>query len=271
MDRSGQSSFKPQGRGATSPFPARQGGFTLVEMAVVLVIIGVILGAVMIGRDAQRNAEYLRIRQTFVNQWAVAYNSFVQRTGVPPGDDVTAPRLMVNGLGFVVPPGGVFAAGAAGPGVLCEAAAPPAASVGPAGPAPGRGAAALNMRNLFLQMGIELPNGRGLTLEDRYVYLDTNGVPQQLQVCFQWNPPGTASGAGNVMVISGLTPDLARSLDAAIDGQAAANGGSFRQEGALPGAAGAFWTGNNTQNAAGGAGTRDDQVANVTAHYKMNQ
>ena len=37
---------------------AAQGGFTLVEMAVVLVIIGLILGAVSIGKDVQRNAEY---------------------------------------------------------------------------------------------------------------------------------------------------------------------------------------------------------------------
>jgi prepilin-type N-terminal cleavage/methylation domain-containing protein len=56
MDRSGQSRFAQHRRAASSAFPARQAGFTLVEMAVVLVIIGVILGAVMIGRDAQRNA-----------------------------------------------------------------------------------------------------------------------------------------------------------------------------------------------------------------------
>ena len=59
----------------------QQGGFTLVEMAVVLVIIGVILGAVMIGRDVQRNAEYNRIKQKFVDQWVVAYNNYHQREG----------------------------------------------------------------------------------------------------------------------------------------------------------------------------------------------
>ena len=271
MDRSGQARFTQQRRGSSSPFATRQAGFTLVEMAVVLVIIGVILGAVMIGRDAQRNAEYLRIRQTFVNQWAVAYNSYVQRTGVPPGDDMAAPRLMVNGAGQVVPAGGVFAAtGGTLPDQLCEGAAPPAPATGPGGAAAARGAST-NLRALFLQMGIELPNGRGLNLEDKYVYLDTNGVPQQIQVCFQWNPPGTVSGPGNVMVISGLTPDLARSLDAAIDGQGAANGGSFRQANASAGATGAPWTGNNTMNQAGGVGTRDDQVVVITAHYKMNQ
>ncbi|MGE0099772.1 MAG: type II secretion system protein [Hydrogenophaga sp.] len=250
MNEAAHSRSAHHARRRTHQLPQRQGGFTLVEMAVVLVIIGVILGAVMIGRDAQRNAEYLRIRQTFVNQWAVAYNSYVQRTGVPPGDNLAAPTLMVNGAVAAAVPGN-------SPGSLCETAAPPG----------GAAATTLTMRALFLGMGIELPNGRGLGFEDRYVYLDTNGLPQNLQVCFRWDPSGTLSGAGNLMVISGLTPDLAQSLDAAIDGQVAANRGSFREAIAAPGLT---WSVNNTQTAAGAAGSRDQTVATVTAHYKMS-
>ena len=270
MDRSSQSRFtrSPQRGSAHAPFQ-RQGGFTLVEMAVVLVIIGVILGAVMIGRDAQRNAEYLRIRQTFINQWAVAYNSHVQRMGVPPGDNISAPRLMVNGALFVDAVGGDMTA-VAGPNALCER-------------AQGRGMArgfVTGLRATMLQAGIELPSGRGLGMEDRYVYLDTNGNPQELQVCFQWNPPGTNSGTGNVMVISGLTPDLARSLASVIKGNGDANTGSFRQEGVAAGAGGVVaaginggvpWTVNNTNDITGAAGNRESQVATVVAHYKMNQ
>lgn len=264
MDRSATRRFAQLRRSAPSPFAARQAGFTLVEMAVVLVIIGVILSAVMIGRDAQRNAEYLRIRQTFVNQWALAYNSYAQRTGVPVGDNIAAPRLMVNGTVIPVPPGGDLT-GFAGPGALCEGAAAPGIPA----------VTAFNLRALILQLGIELPNGRGLNSEDRYVYLDTNGNPQQLQVCFQWNAPATPSGVGNVMVITGLTPDLAQSLDASIDGQAAANVGSFRQflpAGIAAAAGGGVpWVGNNTQAFGGATGTRDTQVLTVIAHYKMNQ
>jgi prepilin-type N-terminal cleavage/methylation domain-containing protein len=273
MDRSRQSRFtrSPQRGSAHAPYQ-RQGGFTLVEMAVVLVIIGVILGAVMIGRDAQRNAEYLRIRQTFINQWAVAYNSYVQRMGVPPGDNISAPRLMVNGEAFNGVVGGNMN-GVQGPGSLCQVA------TGRGMRRPMRQNASL--RTIMLQAGIELPSGRGLGMEDRYVYLDTNGNPQELQVCFQWNPPGTNSGTGNVMVISGLTPDLARSLASAIKGNGDANTGSFREENVGQGAGGVAgpgnndggvaWGADNSQNFAGGAGNREDQVRTVVAHYKMNQ
>lgn len=41
----------------------RQQGFTLVEMSLVLVVIGLILGALSVGKDMQRNAEYKKIKQ----------------------------------------------------------------------------------------------------------------------------------------------------------------------------------------------------------------
>lgn len=248
MDRSATHRFAQLRRSASSPFAARQAGFTLVEMAVVLVIIGVILGAVMIGRDAQRNADYLKIRQTFINQWAMAYNAYIQRSGVPPGDSVSAPTLMVAGA----------TAGVA-PLALCQGAAAPSVP-----------AAALDttMLGTFRRMGVQLPNGRGVGAEDRYVYLDTNGNPIQLQVCFQFNPAGTASGSGNVMVISGLVPDLARSLDSAIDGVVLADGGRFREAIAAPAAT---WSVNNTVDVAGGVADDDSGIGLVNAHYKMNQ
>jgi hypothetical protein len=240
-------------------------------MAVVLVIIGVILGAVMIGKDSQRNAEYLRIRQTFVNQWAVVYNSYVQRTGVPIGDNRQAPRLMVNGANF---------AGTTLGGNLANATEPPAVCERAAGPKMKRPMESkVSLRTLVLQAGIELPSGRGAGMEDRYVYLDTNGNPQELQVCFQWNKPGTPSGTGNVMVITGLTPDLARSLAAGIKGNADASSGTFRQDIVATGSAtgdsgiagGLDWVGNNTLNYDGSAGDRESQVQTVVAYYKMNQ
>ncbi len=255
----------------------RQGGFTLVEMAVVLVIIGVILGAVMIGRDVQRNAEYTRIKQKFVDQWVVAYNNYNQRLGAPVGDNQSAPRLMVNGANFNDMSGGDMS-GVTEPAAICRAAK------GQNMLREMESGANYNLRDLMRRAGITLPPGRGDGMEDRYVYLDTNGNPQEIQVCFQWNKPGTDSGSGNVMVVSGLTPDLARALDQAIDGKPDAQNGAFRQEGVKrtpgndPNSPGLEWAGNNTQKIGGtgdalsdGANTDTEQVMTLVAHYKMNQ
>lgn len=260
---------------------ARQGGFTLVEMAVVLVIIGVILGAVMIGRDVQRNAEYTRIKQKFVDQWVVAYNTYGQRLGAPIGDNQSAPRLMVNGFNFDGN-GDTLSGGdmsnATEPDAICRAnkAAKMTRDM-QTGPD-------FNLRTLMQKAGVTLPPGRGEGMEDRYVYLDTNGNPQEIQVCFQWNKPGTASGSGNVMVISGLTPDLARALDQAVDGKPDAQNGAFRQEGVIRATGTEFdpgvqWAGNNTQgindtgtaDAVNADATDADQVLTMVAHLKMNQ
>ncbi len=260
---------------------SRQGGFTLVEMAVVLVIIGVILGAVMIGRDVQRNAEYTRIKQKFVDQWVVAYNTYSQRLGAPIADNQSAPRLMVNGFNFAGT-GNTISGGdmsnVTEPAAICRA------NAGPGMVRTAQSGVDFDLRNLLVKAGITLPPGRGQGLEDRYVYLDTNGNPQEIQVCFQWNRPGTASGSGNVMVITGLTPDLARALDQAIDGKPDAQNGAFRQEGVVRVAGAAFnpgiqWAGNNTQDFTGTGGANDlnanatdaDQVRVMVAHLKMNQ
>ncbi len=259
----------------------RQTGFTLVEMAVVLVIIGVILGAVMIGRDVQRNAEYTRIKQKFVDQWVVAYNTYSQRLGAPIGDNQSAPRLMVNGASFAgngTTLSGGNMAGATPPLAICRA------NQGPGMARAHQTGANFDLRDLMRKAGVTLPPGRGEGLEDRYVYLDTNGNPQEIQICFQWNPPGTASGSGNVMVITGLTPDLARALDQAIDGKPDAQNGAFRQEGVVRAAGtatdpGIQWAGNNTQDVTTTGGANDvnasatdsDQVRVMVAHLKMNQ
>lgn len=259
----------------------QQGGFTLVEMAVVLVIIGLILGAISIGKDVQRNAEYAKIKQKFLDQWVQAYNVYTQRTGVVLGDSQVSPRLMVNGFNYNVAAGGLVSGGnmtgVAVAAPICNGAA--GANMG--APAEQAGAA-FNLRNLMQAAGVRMPPGRAEGLEDRYVYLDTNGNPQEIQVCFRWNPPGTESGSGNVMIISGLTPDLARSFDQMIDGKADAQQGMFRQSTAVAGNAnvpGLPWAANNTfamgeaNPAAAGVGTNLDesQVMTVVAHYKMNQ
>jgi len=251
---------------------SRQSGFTLVEMAIVLVIIGLILGAVSIGKDLQRDAEYAKIKQKFIDQWVTAYNTHYQRAGVVVGDDETRPQIMVNGAEFIAAgtASGGDMSGIAGPASICEGAAGPKMS-NTVVTTPG-------LHSYFDNLGIRMPPGRAEGSEDRYVYLDSNGNPQEIQVCFQWNDPTEPAGSGNVMVITGLTPDLARALDQMIDGKPDAREGVFRQEGVANttnGTPGSVWVGTNIFDNSSATGTAnnfdEDQVLTLVANYKMNQ
>lgn len=172
----------------------------MLELSVVLVVIGLIIGAVAIGRDLQRNAAYQRISSDFVQGWMMAYDAYATGTGIVPGDSAAAPTGRVN----------------AGTTALCGTA----------------------MLEVFLAAGIRLPQGRAEGLADRYVYLDSNGNPQEVQVCFQnvtWAEPGVSVGTylprpRNVMVLRQLTPALASLLDAQIDGNSDARFGRMRED-----------------------------------------
>ncbi|MCF6300912.1 MAG: prepilin-type cleavage/methylation domain-containing protein, partial [Proteobacteria bacterium] len=135
-----------------------------------------------------------------------------------------------------------------------------------------------NLHSYFDNLGIRMPPGRAEGSEDRYVYLDSNGNPQEVQVCFQWNNPEEAAGSGNVMVIAGLTPDLARALDQMIDGKPDAQEGFFRRQGVDNGTAGGpgvVWAETNQDRFGDTAGSArnldEDQIITVVANYKMNQ
>jgi hypothetical protein len=144
-----------------------------------------------------------------------------------------------------------------------------------------------DLHDLMKMIGIRMPPGRAEGQEDRYVYTDSNGNATELQVCFQWNPPSTISGAGNVMVLRGLTPDLARFMDQLIDGKADALEGRFRQQDSRLNSEepssqrpGREWSANNTysmNDAASQAADRqgsnrdEDRVVLLTAQWIMDQ
>ncbi|MCP4700361.1 MAG: prepilin-type N-terminal cleavage/methylation domain-containing protein [Gammaproteobacteria bacterium] len=66
-----------------------QSGFTLIEIAIVLVIVGLLLGGVLKGQELITNAKIKRITNDF-NAVSAAIYSYLDRYGQLPGDDNTA-------------------------------------------------------------------------------------------------------------------------------------------------------------------------------------
>lgn len=78
----------------------KQAGFTLIEIAIVLVIIGLLLGGVLKGQEMITNSKIKRTSNDF-NGVAAAIYSYLDRYSALPGDDVnaTARWSLTNGDG----------------------------------------------------------------------------------------------------------------------------------------------------------------------------
>lgn len=215
----------------------RNRGFTLLELSVVLVIIGLIVGAVTIGKDVQRNAAYQRIASEFVQGWAIGYDTFWTNNGIVIADNPSNPTGMVN-------------AATATP--LCTT----------------------NLRAAMQAAGVAMPAGRAEGSETRAVYLDSHGVPQELAICFEnvnWSIPGATPGSyvvrkRNVMTLTGLTPSMAKLLDSHFDGRVDARFGKLREQSAAAntGTASIAWSQNEPA-------TDESQSPTMNAYLLMNE
>lgn len=218
-------------------------GFTLMEMSVVLVIIALILGAVTVGRDVYRGAVAERISSEFVQGWILAYDRYASQTGGVPSDSALTGMI-----------GGSTSANA-----LCGT----------------------PLIDEMLKTGVTLPQGAMEGRQDSYIYQDRNGLPQRIQICLQavsnWHEPTSSTGytprTRNVLVLHGLTPELAQQLDQRIDGRVDARAGRVREKrpstnkvaGPTENPA---WSRDEMSNA---TTSMDAASATVTAYIKMSQ
>ena len=188
---------------------SRQAGFTLVEIAIVLVIIGLLLGGVLKGQELIENS---RIKSIVNDMKAIqaAYNGYIDRYKALPGDE-TAATMTARGWT------GTAGATVAGNGVL-----------------------AINVNQTFNNGGDQSAfwralRGSGLISGDPAAPATVLGLPTHGGGGLLGVTAGPAYGsAGPLICASGLTTKQAAGIDGLVDGAGAAN-----NTGSLLGAQGA--------------------------------
>src|SRR5665213_1826112 len=78
--------------------PSRSPGFTLIELSIVLVIIGLIVGGILVGQDMIKAAE-VRAQISQIEKYNQAVNTFRAKFNAIPGD---MPASTANQFGFYV-------------------------------------------------------------------------------------------------------------------------------------------------------------------------
>jgi len=177
-------------------------GFTLIEMAIVLIIIGIIIGAVVKGKDLIRSSEQKKIYTKFINAWRLSYLNFYDRTGKVLGDTYDDDNTTAGQDGRADT-------------AACAAGAPSDA---------GRDDLIDGCANAYglSQVGLEAP-ATNTNDNWKYKYGDSCGSSHDLTISFEFD----ATNNYNYMWIENIPNELAIALDTMIDGEADGQNGDF--------------------------------------------
>jgi prepilin-type N-terminal cleavage/methylation domain-containing protein len=179
-------------------------GFTLVELAIVLVIIGLILGSVLKGKDLINSAKQKQFYNAFVKTWELSIISYYDRTGYLLGDGGD------NGGVAGSAPNGVFDAI--------------------------NSAAEFTRVNTALEeKGLEVPETNTATSHN---YSFTGAYSGNQNVTLYLYNRTNYGQTNNTMLLLNVPTDLAYALDKIIDGQVDATEGKCVLD---QGAVGATW------------------------------
>ena len=171
-------------------------GFTLIEMAIVLIIIGIIIGAVVKGKDLIRGAEQKKIYAKFINEWRIAYLNFYDRTGMVLGDtDATKDGHSNNNTSCA--------------NIINGSGGSPPTYYG------------------LIQVGLKAPSTNAGD-ECTYRYTDSEGGMHEIGISFAYGTDAQTGTAGyNYMALVKLPIELAIALDRMIDSEADGTKGDF--------------------------------------------
>ena len=79
-------------------FGRNRKGFSLIEIGIVMVVIGIIIAAVMKGKDVINSAETKQFSQDFMGKWLNVVDGYYDKTGINLGATPDAPKIATGTL-----------------------------------------------------------------------------------------------------------------------------------------------------------------------------
>jgi len=173
----------------------KRSGFTLIELSIVLIIIGLIIGAVMKGKDLMNSAEQKKIYNTWVKQWQIVFNTYQDRTGGVLGDGT------VNG------------GTAADPDGQCDNVALKSTT---------------SVQNRLKAIGLEIPVSNIPTSHGGAYKIKGKYTTFTAEAALQWIYSSADGRSKNALVIRNMPTDVAIAFDTMTDGALDPQKGAFR-------------------------------------------